>query len=83
MLNVKTFIFALSLLAGRLIHSIQIPVLIIQSPALITHLLSSQHDVGGPIESISVINTVSVHLQGAQLLIVFAFFQMVTKRNTH
>ncbi len=54
-----------------------------QNPTLITHLLSSQHDVGQPIKSISAINTESVHLQGAQVLIVFAFFQMVTKRNTH
>lgn len=62
---------------------IQVPVLITRRATLITHLLSSQHDVSRVMESISVINTLSVHLQGSEPLIVFAFLQMVTKRNGH
>lgn len=45
-------------------HSSHLSLLMLQNPALIMHLLSSLHDVGGPIQSILVINTVSVHLQG-------------------
>lgn len=58
------------------------PIVLSPKATLITHLLSSQRDVSRVIKSISVKHSERAS-PGVEPLIVFAFFQMVTKRNSH